>query len=300
MMSVLKGLTVDLEDWYHGLTSTNKQPSLWPTLEKRVVANTERLLDFLEATNVRATFFVLGKVAEQYPDLIRCVAGAGHEIGVHGYAHQDVRGLTPDSFAAEIDRALDCLTPLVSGPLIGHRAPYFSINDRSLWALDLLAERGFRYDSSFFPARNSLYGYPRAPRFPHRLGENQGMMEFPVSTARLFGMNLPIAGGIYLRALPYWFIKWSINRLHREGQPAIIYLHPYDLDTEQSVPVATPREWFVRYCNRRGSLEKLRRLLRDFSFAPLRELIEVVMPAQPKFSDEHAVPYTRPSVPSAS
>lgn len=287
-MSVLNGLTVDLEDWYHGLTSTNRQPDLWPKLESRVVANTERLLDLLAAHKVQATFFVLGKVAEQYPDLIRCVAAAGHEIGIHGYTHRDIRRLTPDSFAAELDRSLACLTPLVREPLIGHRAPYFSINHRSLWALDLLAERGFRYDSSFFPARSRLYGYPRAPRFPHRLDGNQGMMEFPVSTARLFGMNLPIAGGIYLRALPYWFVKWSINRLHREGQPAIMYLHPYDLDTEQSVPVATPREWFVRYCNRRGSLKKLRRLLRDFHFGPLKELLATVEGARNDEEDDVA------------
>jgi polysaccharide deacetylase family protein (PEP-CTERM system associated) len=184
--------------------------------------------------------------------------------------------LTPDAFAEEIDRSLACLTPLVRGPLIGHRAPYFSINVRSLWALDLLAERGFRYDSSFFPARSTLYGYPKAPRFPHRLKGNQDMVEFPVSTVRLFGMNWPIAGGIYLRVLPYWFIKWSIHRLNRERQPAIMYLHPYDLDTEHSVPVATPREWFVRYCNRPGFLGKLGRLLRDFRFAPLCELLDTV------------------------
>ncbi len=275
-MSVRNGLTVDLEDWFHGLTSTNRQPNLWPKLESRVVANTERLLDLLGAANVRATFFVLGKVAEQYPDLVRRVAAAGHEIGVHGHWHYMVDRLMPDAFAKEIDRALACLTPLVRGPLIGHRAPYFSINHRSLWALDLLAEQGFHYDSSFFPAHNTLYGYPKAPRFPHRLGGDKGMVEFPVSTVRLFGMNLPIAGGIYLRALPYWFIKWSINRLHREGQPAIMYLHPYDLDTEQLVPVATPREWFVRYCNRGGLSGKLRRLLRDFRFAPLREMIDTV------------------------
>ncbi len=276
MMSVRNGLTVDLEDWFHGLTSTNRQPNLWPKLESRVVANTERLLDLLGTANVHATFFVLGKVAEQYPDLVRRVEVAGHEIGVHGHWHYMVDRLMPDAFAKEIDRALACLTPLVRGPLIGHRAPYFSINHRSLWALDLLAEQGFHYDSSFFPAHNRLYGYPKAPRFPHRLGGDKGMVEFPVSTVRLFGMNLPIAGGIYLRALPYWFIKWSINRLHREGQPAIMYLHPYDLDTEQLVPVATPREWFVRYCNRGGLSGKLRRLLRDFRFAPLREMIDTV------------------------
>ncbi|MFB0534653.1 MAG: DUF3473 domain-containing protein [Anaerolineae bacterium] len=275
-MTIINGLSVDLEDWYQGLTSTNPLRQAWPTFESRVLRNTELLLDLLAKHNTRATFFTLGYVAERFPDLISQVEAAGHEIGVHGYWHYMVDRLTLDAFAEEIDRALACLTPMVRGPLIGHRAPYFSINHRSLWALDLLAERGFRYDSSFFPARNSLSGYPKAPRFPHRLGGNQGMVEFPVSTARLFGMNWPIAGGIYLRALPYWFIKWSINRLHRQGQPAIMYLHPYDLDTEQSVPVATPREWLVRYCNRRGSLGKLRRLLRDFRFAPLRELLDTV------------------------
>jgi len=275
-MTIINGLSVDLEDWYQGLTSTNPLREAWPTFESRIVRNTELLLALLAEHNTRATFFTLGYVAERFPELISQIEAAGHEIGVHGYWHRMVDHLTPDAFAEEIDRSLACLTPLVRGPLIGHRAPYFSINHRSLWALDLLAERGFRYDSSFFPTRNTLYGYPKALRFPHCLDGNQGMVEFPLSTVRLFGVNLPIAGGIYLRAWPYWFIKWSINRLNREGQPAIMYLHPYELDAEQSVPVATPREWFVRYCNRRGSLGKLRRLLRDFRFAPLREILDTV------------------------
>jgi polysaccharide deacetylase family protein (PEP-CTERM system associated) len=275
-MTIINGLSVDLEDWYQGLTSTNPLRQAWPTFESRVVRNTERLLALLAEHHTRATFFILGYVAERFPDLISQVEAAGHEIGVHGYWHYMVDRLTPDAFAEEMDRSLACLTPLVKGPLIGHRAPYFSINHRSLWALDLLAERGFRYDSSFFPARNTLYGYPKAPRFPHHLGGNQGIVEFPVSTVRLFGVNWPIAGGIYLRVLPYWFIKWSIRRLNREKQPAIMYLHPYDLDTEQSVPVATPREWFVRHYNRRGLLGKLRCLLQDFRFAPLRELLDTV------------------------
>lgn len=275
-MTIINGLSVDLEDWYQGLTSTNPLREAWPTFESRVIGNTERLLALLAEHHTRATFFTLGYVAEHFPDLISQVEAAGHEIGVHGYWHHMVDRLTPEAFAAEMDRSMACLTPLVRRPLIGHRAPYFSINYRSLWALDLLAERGFCYDSSFFPARSTLYGCPEAPRFPHRLGRNQSMVEFPVSTVRLLGVNWPIAGGIYLRVLPYWFIKWGIRRLNRAGQPAIMYLHPYDLDTEQSVPVATPREWFVRHYNRRRLLGKLRRLLRDFRFAPLRDLLGTV------------------------
>ena len=274
-MPVLNGFTVDLEDWYHGLTSTNRQPHLWPGLESRVVANTERLLHLLGAHDVRATFFVLGKVAEQHPDLVRQVAAAGHEIGAHGYAHEDIRRLTPERFAAELDRALEVLAPLVSQPIIGHRAPYFSINGQSLWALDVLRERGFHYDSSFFPTRNMLYGYPDAPRFPHRLGEGNGLMEFPISTARLGGINWPFAGGFYMRVLPYTVIRPGIRQLNRQGQPAIIYVHPWELDTGQHYDRVTLRERVTHYHGRRSLEKKLRRLLADFDFAPLRDILDL-------------------------
>lgn len=270
--------TIDLEDWFQGLTSTNARPQEWDRLEPRVEANTDRLLALMDEYQVHGTFFVLGLVAERYPDLIRRVAAAGHEIGVHGHEHLMVRRLTPERFGQELDRACDALGRLASAappgqerPIAGHRAPYFSINGESLWALDVLRERGFRYDSSFFPTRNMLYGYPQAPRFPHRLAN--GLVEFPVSTARWLGMNWPIAGGFYVRTLPYAVVRQGIRQLNRQGQPAILYVHPWELDTGQHYTQVTARERLTHY-HGRGTLEsKLRRLFTDFKMAPLGDLL---------------------------
>jgi polysaccharide deacetylase family protein (PEP-CTERM system associated) len=269
----VNALSIDLEDWFQGLTSTNRMPERWPRLETRVEANAERLLALLEEYHVRATFFVLGYVADACPDLVERVVAAGHEIGVHGYWHRPVHRLTPEEFAAELDSSLDVLHRLVDCPIIGYRAPYFSINKDSLWALDVLREKGFRYDSSFFPTRNMLYGYPGGPRFPHRPGGDD-LVEFPISTARWVGINWPIGGGFYLRTWPYPLIRLGIRQLSRLSQPAIMYLHPWELDLQQPRPRVTPRERITHYCRRGGLEGKLRRLLQDFQFVALSDLLD--------------------------
>jgi polysaccharide deacetylase family protein (PEP-CTERM system associated) len=228
---------------------------------------------------VRATFFVLGPVAEQYPHLIRQIDAKGHEIGVHGYWHQHVDRLTPERFTAELDQALEALAPLVSQPILGHRAPYFSINGQSLWALELLQDKGFRYDSSFFPTRTMLYGYPGAPRFPFQVGsKDRGyqFVEFPVSTVRWLGFNWPIGGGFYLRAWPYAIVRKGLRQLQRQGWPAILYVHPWELDTEQEFSSVTLRERVTHYYGRRGLARKLARLFEEFSFSTLRDLYDDV------------------------
>jgi polysaccharide deacetylase family protein (PEP-CTERM system associated) len=276
-MSIPNAFTVDLEDWYHGLTSTNRHPDLWPSLESRVVTSTERVLDLLAVCDVRATFFVLGKVAEQYPDLVRRVAAAGHEIGVHGYAHQKIHRLTRTEFAAEIDQSLALLRLLTPDLIIGYRAPYFSIDRSTLWALDILAERGLAYDSSVFPTRNMLYGYPDAPRRSYRVQtRTHTLVEFPASTIRLAGLTLPVAGGFYARTIPGALTRWAIRRLNAEGIPAIVYVHPWELDTGQRYSRVTPRERVTHYHGRRGLEAKLRHLFRDFEFGPLRDLLDLV------------------------
>lgn len=273
-MGILNAFTVDMEDWFQGLTSTNPYPEEWPSYEARLERNTERLLALLDEHNVRATFFVLGHVANQYPDLIRRLDAAGHEIAVHGYWHRMVRHLSPEGFAAELDQAVWALELVVSQPIIGHRAPYFSIDDESLWALEILRDKGFRYDSSFFPTRNMLYGYPEAPRFPHRVGNGEGLVEFPISTARWFGINWPIGGGFYVRALPYGVIRLGVRQLNRQGQPAILYVHPWELDIEQNYHRVTPRERVTHYHGRRGLAEKLGHLFSDFEFTSLRSVLD--------------------------
>lgn len=271
-MTISNAFTVDLEDWFQGLTSTNAQPNNWDRYESRVEANTERLLTLLAEHDIEATFFVLGRVAERHPKLVRRIDAAGHEIAVHGYWHQRVHRLSPELFAAELDRAIAILKPLIGQPVIGHRAPYFSINKQSLWALEILSEKGFHYDSSFYPTRNMLYGFPEAPRFPHRLGGGNRLVEFPVSTARWLGITWPIGGGFYVRALPYPVIRAGIRQLNRQGQPAIIYVHPWELDTEQRYNQVTLRERVTHYHGRKSLEKKLRRLFTEFQFTSLRNL----------------------------
>jgi polysaccharide deacetylase family protein (PEP-CTERM system associated) len=265
--------TVDLEDWYQGLTSTNSRMDLWPSLESRVVVATRSLLSLLAQYNVRATFFVLGKVAEQHPALIEEVAAAGHELGVHGHLHRFVNRLTPAEFGRELEQGRAAIQRITGTVLLGHRAPYFSIDASSLWALDVLAGQGFHYDSSFFPVRNMLYGYADAPRTPHR---DRGLVEFPVSTIRVGGRNVPFAGGFYMRTLPYPLIRWAMRRVNREGLPAILYLHPWELDLEQPRPRVTARERLTHYHGRGTLRSKLERLLSEFSFGPLCSLLDTV------------------------
>jgi len=270
---VLNALTIDLEDWYQGLTSTGRRVARWPSYEDRVVESTHRLLDILAQAGVKATFFVLGYVADQFPELVRQVADAGHEIGLHSYHHRQVFRLTPDQFCADVARGREAVEKASGKQVIGYRAPMFSINRSALWALEVLREMGFRYDSSVFPTRNMLYGYPEAPRFPHQL-EN-GLVEFPVSTVRWSGINWPIAGGFYVRALPYIIIRSSIRQLNRQGQPAVMYMHPWELDIGQRYNRVTLRERMTHYHGRRNLERKLCRLFTDFDFTPLRDLLDL-------------------------
>lgn len=272
----LNAFTVDLEDWFQGLTSTNPQVDLWPSLESRVVVATEQLLDVLRAYQVRATFFVLGYVADRHPSLVERIRGDGHEIGVHGYYHRFVSRLTPSEFATELERSVRAVTRITGEMPLGHRAPYFSINSHSTWAFRVLASQGLVYDSSVFPVRNRLYGYPEAPRFPYR-PEGQGLLEFPVSTIRLGRTTVPVAGGFYLRSLPYRFVRWAVGQLNQQGKPAILYMHPWEMDLGQNYRRVTLRERVTHYHGRSGLETKLRRLFSDFRFGPLQSLLELEM-----------------------
>lgn len=268
--------TVDLEEWFQGLTSTNPCVERWPQLESRVVAATERLLALLSAHCIRATFFVLGYVAERHPRLIERVYEDGHELAVHGYAHRYVTRLSPDAFAREIDRTAAALERITGRQPLGHRAPYFSIHADMDWAYDLLAERGYRYDSSTFPMRSLLYGDARAPAVPHTVGRAGALIEFPISALEVGGRRLPFAGGFYMRALPYRAVRWAIRRVNRQGLPAILYVHPWELDTGQHYGPVTPRERVSHYYGRRSLRAKLERLFTDFRFTTLSDLSDLV------------------------
>jgi polysaccharide deacetylase family protein (PEP-CTERM system associated) len=273
----VNAFTVDLEDWFQGLTSTNPQVDKWPSFESRVVPATQVLLELLRSYQVQATFFVLGYVADQFPGLIEHIRSEGHEIGIHGYYHRFVSRSTPDEFARDLERSIAAVEGVTGEMPLGYRAPYFSINGGTPWVFDILQAQGLRYDSSLFPTRNMLYGFPGAPRFPHRLPLNgHSLVEFPLSTVRVGGVNWPIAGGFYLRTLPYAFVRWGISRLNHQGQPAIMYMHPWELDLGQHYNQVTLRERITHYHGRRQLEGKLHRLFRDFRFCSLCALLTVL------------------------
>ncbi len=264
--------TVDLEEWFQGLTSTNRQPSRWPEFESRVEGATDRVLAILAEHDVRATFFVLGHVADHHPALIERIAAAGHELAIHGYWHRFVSRMTPQEFDAEVAASVAALRRITGVPPQGHRAPYFSVNATTPWAFDVLADHGLTYDASVFPLRNLLYGFAGAPRLPYRTAGDR-LWELPAATVEWGGRRWPMAGGFYVRALPYAAVRWAVARLQAAGEPAILYVHPWEVDTGQRYGRVTLRERVTHYHGRGGLTAKLHRLLQEFRFGPLVELV---------------------------
>jgi polysaccharide deacetylase family protein (PEP-CTERM system associated) len=270
---MLNALTIDYEDWYQGLEIPHTD---WDGFADRLPEAHRRLLDLLEQTGVRATFFVLGRVAERHPELVRDLAARGHEIATHGQNHTLIYKQTPDAFRAELTRAVRVLQDLVGKPVLGHRAPFFSITRASLWAFEVLGELGLRYDSSIYPVLNYRYGIEDAERWPHPIAAGGGtLLEFPISTWRLAGRNVPIAGGAYFRILPYAFTRAGLRAINRGGHPAVFYLHPWELDADHPRVRLPHRIALTHYANLGATERRLRRLLRDFRFAPMREVLGV-------------------------
>ncbi|HUT35636.1 MAG TPA: XrtA system polysaccharide deacetylase [Planctomycetota bacterium] len=267
-------LTVDLEDWYHSVLEV--EPSDWPRHEDRVVPATERLLGCLAERGARATFFVLGHVAERHPELVPAIEAAGHEIACHGYAHRLVYTQSPDEFRDDLRRSLDLLRTQAKGPIRGYRAAYWSITRACPWALDVLADEGLAYDSSIYPTRTSLYGVPDAPRAPFRLrtpGDRE-LVEFPPSVLRFPVRNLPFAGGIYLRLLPYAFVRWAMRRFRRAGRPALVYIHPPEFDPGKPRLALPFGSRVLHYARLDAFRVKVPRLLAEFAFGTLGELFD--------------------------
>ena len=268
-------LTVDVEDYFHvAALAPNIHRDSWDSRESRVVGNTRKLLTIFEHFNVRGTFFVLGWVAERYPRLIKDVAAGGHEIACHGYSHRLVYEQSPKEFYEETFRSKNLLEEITGAAVLGYRAASYSIVRKSLWALDILVELGFLYDSSIFPVRHDRYGIPNAERAPHRMATPTGksIVEWPLATARILGFRLPVAGGGYFRLLPYWLSRWglaSINR--RELRPFVFYLHPWEIDPAQPRVSASWLSRFRHYTNLGKCEERLRRLLGEFRFGTARD-----------------------------
>jgi polysaccharide deacetylase family protein (PEP-CTERM system associated) len=231
------GLSVDLEDYYQVEAFASRIPrARWPFMPSRVRQSTGRVLELLERTRCRATFFVLGWVAEREPSLIREIVQAGHELACHSHLHRPLYQLSLSEFREDLRRSRGTIEEVGGVKVVGFRAPTFSITSRSLWALEVLAEEGFEYDSSIFPIRHDLYGIPDACRWIHReqLPSGQRIWEMPPSTVRVGKMNVPFGGGGYLRLLPMSFTRWAIKTTHRrEGQPVLVYFHPWELDPGQ-------------------------------------------------------------------
>lgn len=266
---VINAITVDLEDWYQGLTRTMYTPERWRSLPARVEETTVFLLNLFSETGVHATFFVLGFLAQQHPHLIKQIANAGHELASHGFSHQPIYRLTPQQFKQELLRTKDVIEQNTSTSVIGFRAPQFSINGNSLWAFSILTETGHEYDSSVFPARSLFYGYPQANRLPYRPIPNSNLVEYPIATIPIGHINIPIAGGVYNRFLPYPFINWALSKLNQQGVPAVIYVHPWEFDLEQPRISVKLRERITHYGMRKTLENKMRKLLKTFPFAPL-------------------------------
>lgn len=272
----LNALTVDVEDYYQVEAFAKVvHREDWPRWESRVERNTKILLEMFARHNVRGTFFTLGYVAEQHPQLIREIAQAGHEIACHSYHHRLVYSQTPEEFRQDLRQAKQRLEDLTGTAVIGYRAPSYSITAQSLWALDILIEEGFSYDSSIFPVHHDRYGMPDAERFPHILHRPTGeIIEFPPSTVRIGNTNIPISGGGYFRLYPYRLFRLGWQRINRsEAEPAIFFLHPWEVDPDQPIVPGTRLNILRHRVNLKHTESKLERLLKDFTFTSVSQVL---------------------------
>ena len=278
--------SVDVEDYFHVEAFADVvDRQQWDSYACRVEANTQRLLDLLDECQVEGTFFVLGWVAERYPHLVRDIVGRGHEVACHSYWHRLIYKLTREEFAADTRRAKDAIEQAAGESVFGYRAPSYSITSESLWALEVLAEAGFRYDSSIFPIRHDVYGIPDAPRHPFVVTTPAGpIVEFPITTFRMVGeQNLPVGGGGYLRILPFWYTKLGYHRARAEKLPLIAYIHPWEVDPDQPRLQGRRKSQLRHYTNLAKTHDRLRRLLALGEFSSFR--------ASGLADTAHAVPF---------
>ncbi len=245
----------------------------WDQYESRVEGNTDLLLELLGNRRVRATFFVLGWVAERCPSLVRRIASEGHEVASHGYAHELITAQTPVAFREDIRRAKGILESVLSKPVLGYRAPSFSITKDTMWATQILVEEGYSYDSSIFPVLHDRYGVPSANPEVHQLLTASGLLwEVPPSTVRCLGVRVPVAGGGYFRLYPYALLRTLLRKLEGEGSSLVMYMHPWEFDPNQPRMEGSVVSRLRHYMNLDKTQDRLRALLQDFSFAPIREV----------------------------
>lgn len=279
---MLNALTIDVEDYFQVNAFADRiNPDQWDSYPLRVVANTRRILDLLDRHGITATFFILGWVAARAPELAREIHRRGHEVACHGYGHQLVYQIGPQRFRDDIRRAKSILEDQCGEAVNGYRAPSYSITNKSLWALDILVEEGFSYDSSIFPVVHDTYGIPDAERFPHTLQTTAGpLREFPLTTLPITvgwkQLRLPIAGGGYLRLLPVETIRKGIAKVNStEQQPAVVYFHPWEIDPQQPRIKAGVKSTFRHYLNLHRTEGKLIHLFERLKFGTMRQVLEM-------------------------
>jgi polysaccharide deacetylase family protein (PEP-CTERM system associated) len=270
-------MTVDVEDYFHvaALSKVIGRED-WEHMQYRAEDSTRKLLELFARFGVSATFFILGWVAKRSPALIRRIHDAGHEIACHGMSHKLVYEQTPETFAAETRDSKALLEDIIGARVRGYRAASWSITARSIWALDIICDAGFDYDSSIFPIRHDIYGIPGAPRAPGRMTTPSGkqLVEFPPTTISMLGMTLPVAGGGYFRLLPYWFTRMALRQVNRvDRRPFIFYLHPWEVDPEQPRIEAGWRSRFRHYTNLSKTYGRLERLLGEFPCATVHTVL---------------------------
>jgi polysaccharide deacetylase family protein (PEP-CTERM system associated) len=282
---MLNALTIDLEDWYQGI----EQPfATWGRFADRLHVGTDVLLNILDQTTTKATFFVLGWVAEKQPALIRRLAERGHEIASHGYDHEKLYHTTPDALREALAHAKRATEDACGAAIIGHRAPFFSLTRASLWALDVLADLGFTYDCSVYPGSNWRYGIPGSPEHIYRV-EHKPLTEFPVSTLTFSGRKLGI-GGAYFRILPYRVTSGGVRALNAAGKPAMFYLHPWEFDPRHPLVRFRWRAMLTHYVNLSATAPRFARLLRDFRFGTVSAVLQAQETPLPVFALRQEAP----------
>ena len=277
--------TIDVEEYFQVSNfDRDDQRSRWAGYESRVELGTRYLLERLGALGVRVTFFVLGWVAERHPDLVRAIAGAGHEVASHGYAHEMVTTLSPERFREDVRTGKAILEDVTGNRVLGYRAPSLTITRSTLWALPILVEEGFVYDSSVIPVVHDRYGIPGACPLTHRIDTSAGpLWEVPPSTVTVAGMRIPACGGGYLRLYPFPLFRWLLRRISASGAPIVIYVHPWEIDPDQPRLAGSRLAQFRHYRNLHKTAERIERLLQEFSFGPIREVISEI-----RFADSPA------------
>lgn len=269
---MINTLSIYVEEWYHR-NDIEVPYKIRRQVDGAVVEDTRKVLTILKRYNTKATFFVLGSIAERYPFLVKEIYDYGHEIASHGYEHKLVYKQTKEEFRVDLIKSIQILQEIIKEKILGYSAPSWSIIKDSYWAVDILQEQGLLYDSSIFPIRTFLYGIPNSPRFPYKIDHDNNLIEFPPSTIKFLGKNLPFSGGFFFRILPYRIIKECLRRFNKKGKCALVYMHPWELNHNHPKLELPVKKRVIPYVNLDGTEEKLHRLLNDFKFAPIRDII---------------------------